>query len=362
MKKNGLVMHLGSVITCLSISSFAITAQAEGVTFGAGTNASGNFSAAFGLFTSASGGSSAAFGESTIASGGLATSFGLRTTALGDYSTAFGFGTTASGKGSTAFGDDTTASGVYSAAFGHGPTASGDYSAAFGYQTEASGFGAMAFGGSSMALGSYALAAGVKTESSGHGSVAFGFNAISSGKYSAVFGLWTEAQALGQLVLGEYNYLYPDVISDTASPHDPIFVVGNGDSHARSNAMTVFRNGHTVLHNNLTVLGRISTASDERMKHSITPLTNSMDRIRQLSPVSYIANNDDTNKIQIGFIAQEVELTVPEVVHIDQEGNYSVAYGQVTALLTDAVQTLDVENKQLKAALCELKSTLEFCN
>ncbi len=340
MKNNGLAMHLWAVITCLSISSFSVTTQAESITFGS-DNIAGH--------------GAAAFGYSTTASGNYSSTFGRDTTALGGYSTAFGYETVASGGSSASFGYRTNASATMSAAFGMGSVASGDASFALGFYTNA--------------LGKFSLAAGERAESAGEFSVAFGLNTVASGNYSSVFGIGTEAQSMGQFVLGEYNYLYPDVSSQITSPFDPLFVVGNGTSRARSNAMTVFRNGHTVMHNNLTVLGRITTASDERRKHSISPLTNSMDRIRQLNPVSYIANNDDTNKTQIGFIAQEVELTVPEVVHIDQEGDYSVAYGQVTALLTDAVQTLDAENKQLnsqvlqlKSALCEFNSTFEFCN
>ena len=59
--------------------------------------------------------------------------------------------------------------------------------------------------------------------------------------------------------------------------------------------------------------------------------------------------NDDE---QIGFIAQEVESLVPEVVNTDVtpdgEEQKGMSYGHLTAVLTKAIQELEARVKELE--------------
>ena len=57
---------------------------------------------------------------------------------------------------------------------------------------------------------------------------------------------------------------------------------------------------------------------------------------------------------QIGFIAQELELDIPEVVG-GEDGNKGVSYGQLTAVLTKAIQ----EQQTLIETLTARIETLE---
>jgi hypothetical protein len=54
--------------------------------------------------------------------------------------------------------------------------------------------------------------------------------------------------------------------------------------------------------------------SDCRMKHSIRPLTYSLDKLTQLNPVSFVFNGDCSNFRRYGFIAQQVCQVVPEII------------------------------------------------
>ncbi len=47
---------------------------------------------------------------------------------------------------------------------------------------------------------------------------------------------------------------------------------------------------------------------------------------------------------QIGFIAQEVEAIIPEIVRTDADGYKSVAYADITAVLVEAIKELKREN------------------
>ena len=54
---------------------------------------------------------------------------------------------------------------------------------------------------------------------------------------------------------------------------------------------------------------------------------------------------------QIGVVAQEVEAVLPEVVQVDAEsGQLSVAYGNITGLLIEAVKELSARVAELEEA------------
>jgi cell shape-determining protein MreC len=69
-------------------------------------------------------------------------------------------------------------------------------------------------------------------------------------------------------------------------------------------------------------------------------------------------NNFDTT-LQIGFIAQEVEKIVPEVVRTDEKGFKSVEYSKVVALLIEALKEQQKIIEQQKSDISNLKSDAE---
>ena len=72
----------------------------------------------------------------------------------------------------------------------------------------------------------------------------------------------------------------------------------------------------------------------------------------------YYNKIDDPDKTkEIGFIAQEVNEVLPEAVtYAEDVDQYGVKYGNVTALLVEAVKELSDQVKDLKAELKELKN------
>ena len=88
-------------------------------------------------------------------------------------------------------------------------------------------------------------------------------------------------------------------------------------------------------------------------------MENSLNKITQLEGVEFIRTDDKKQEKQIGFIAQEVEKIVPEVVSTDYSDSNeykSIAYSNVTALLVEAIKELRQEVKDLKEEIRELKS------
>ena len=97
--------------------------------------------------------------------------------------------------------------------------------------------------------------------------------------------------------------------------------------------------------------GDVIAYSDARVKDNVVTIENALDKVTQLRGVSYIRNDVEDKTTKIGVIAQEVLEVLPEVVQQDDEGKYSVAYGNMVGLLIESI-------KELKAEVDELKSRL----
>ena len=100
-----------------------------------------------------------------------------------------------------------------------------------------------------------------------------------------------------------------------------------------------------------------NATSDFRLKKDIKPLELCLDKVCSLQGVEFVRKGDEDNNKMIGFIAQEIEKIVPEVVTTanDENGYKSVAYGNITALLVEAVKELRQEVKDLRAELQSYK-------
>jgi hypothetical protein len=97
--------------------------------------------------------------------------------------------------------------------------------------------------------------------------------------------------------------------------------------------------------------------SDKRWKEDIKPLQNTLDKVTKLQGVSYKwdkktrPTNDD--RTHIGFVAQEVETVLPEMVSTDEKGFKAVAYDEMSAILVEAVKELKAQNDALKTIVCK---------
>lgn len=106
---------------------------------------------------------------------------------------------------------------------------------------------------------------------------------------------------------------------------------------------------------NVGASGEITASSDERLKTNIKTIENALDKVTQLRGVEY--DRTDIEKHQIGVIAQEVEKILPDVVHTNEDGMKSVAYGNIVAVLIESIKELKGEISELRAELDELKGT-----
>ena len=99
-------------------------------------------------------------------------------------------------------------------------------------------------------------------------------------------------------------------------------------------------------------------ASDENLKKDITDLSYGIDSLKTLKPRKFKMKSDD--KEQIGFIAQEVESVIPEVVDTGETPDGSqqkgLAYGHLTAVLTKALQEAVAKIEVLETKVAALEA------
>jgi hypothetical protein len=86
------------------------------------------------------------------------------------------------------------------------------------------------------------------------------------------------------------------------------------------------------------------SGSDSRLKRDIQPMNNyGLNTVMQLKPVTYYFKADKTNHPEVGFIAQDMQKIIPEVVS-GTEGDLAkgetlgLSYGNLVPVLTKAIQ------------------------
>ncbi|MEL6134976.1 MAG: tail fiber domain-containing protein, partial [Bacteroidota bacterium] len=164
----------------------------------------------------------------------------------------------------------------------------------------------------------------------------------------------------------------------------PLVFKGNGDVILSSNAS--IRGGNTtagrvaVRTTNTTIedfyvngstgcTAMMWSSSDSRFKRDVTTVESALDKVQTLRGVTYTYVNEkfgttadyremDPETKVYGFIAQEVEKVAPELVHINDEGYYSLSYDGVTPILVEAVKEQQMLIEELRKEMAALKQQL----
>jgi len=163
-----------------------------------------------------------------------------------------------------------------------------------------------------------------------------------------------EAARLVKLANDIWNVSSPDAANRFYFANAGKSIYGSPNGHEfRGSADTVLFNIDNS--GNASATGEITASSDERIKTNIKTIENSLDKVTQLRGVEY--DRIDIEKHQIGVIAQEVEKILPDLVHTNPDGMKSVAYGNLTAVLIEAIKELKGEISELKEKVAKLEGT-----
>jgi hypothetical protein len=95
--------------------------------------------------------------------------------------------------------------------------------------------------------------------------------------------------------------------------------------------------------------------SDRRVKENIATVDNALDKVTKLRGVKYTRKDINDKSTKVGVIAQEILEVLPEVVEKDDQGMYSVAYGNMAGVFIEAIKELKAEVDSLKKEIKQLK-------
>jgi len=172
------------------------------------------------------------------------------------------------------------------------------------------------------------------------------------GMYISSTGTWNGASAT--------NYgLYIVAPTGGTSNYGLIVAGGNVGIGTATPGWTLTINGTSWTTNNAWA------GSDIRWKKNITSLQGSLNKVLQLKPVNFNWRVNEfpglrfSEGMQIGFIAQDVEKIIPELVITDNNGYKGISYDRITSLLTAAMQEQQKEIEVLKSEISQLKERLK---
>jgi hypothetical protein len=103
--------------------------------------------------------------------------------------------------------------------------------------------------------------------------------------------------------------------------------------------------------------GQLGTVvSSERFKHDIQDMSMASEDIYKLRPVTFVYNDDESETIQYGLIAEQVDEVFPALVVKDDEGKpYTVRYHLLAQLLLNELQKLNSTVQEQAISISELK-------
>ena len=292
-------------------------------------------------------------GESNTATGNSA----LESNTTGSFNTAVGAGVlkgnttgvrnTASGfnaleKNTT--GNDNTATGWYAL----GLNTTGEQNTAYGWYVLYKN----TTGARNTAVGLGVL----KNNTTGNENSAFGYDALannSTGANNTAIGresLAANSTGSNNTALGAYSSVGSTLNNATAIGYQ-----------ATASADNMIRLGNTAV----TVIGgqvAWTAASDSRIKKNIVNSTYGLATVLKLRPVEYNLTSNDLK--QVGFIAQEVQKLVPEVV-TGKEGDLSkgeilgITYSNLVPVLTKAIQEQQKQIEDQNAKIAAQQKQIE---
>ena len=202
---------------------------------------------------------------------------------------------------------------------------------------------------------------------------------VRSGGSRSIHSIYTGAEG------GTHEGIRSDVYKNTDRPFAAYVMTTTPDSYRTS--MQVFSvDGNGLVYG----LSGFTQASDGRLKQDVKEIASGMDRISALrgvsfrykpgveQPVSAVSNEnghdgyasadvkrqieEENTRERIGFIAQEVESVVPEVVRTLPDGTKTVMYTDLIPLLVEGMKEMQATIERQEERIAELEESLSGDN
>jgi len=157
---------------------------------------------------------------------------------------------------------------------------------------------------------------------------------------------------IGILTASSDSGSYVGFLDDSTSTIPKIGAVGNKLVLDASQYVGVRRTDPSYaldVNGTIRATGNVIAYSDARVKENVETIPNALDKVKAMRGVGY--NKIGEEKRSIGVIAQELLEVVPEAVHQDEKGMYSVAYGNLVGVLVEAMKEQQQQIDELKALI-----------
>ena len=96
--------------------------------------------------------------------------------------------------------------------------------------------------------------------------------------------------------------------------------------------------------------GTITANSDLTLKKNLLKIENALEKVEQINGYTYEFKEDDSKR-HAGVIAQEIQTVLPEIVNKGNDGILGVEYGNISALLIEAIKEQNTKIKNLETLL-----------
>ena len=152
---------------------------------------------------------------------------------------------------------------------------------------------------------------------------------------------------------GNIQLLNGNVGIGTAAPSSKLEVCGNTRIIGTLNVSST-----------VTSSSGITCPSDLRYKKNITALFNPTEKLMQIHAVQYNWRREEfpgmnfNDKLQTGFIAQDLEKIFPEMVFTDESGYKSIDYSRLTPLLVETIKEQQKQISRISKRLTEIENLL----
>lgn len=127
--------------------------------------------------------------------------------------------------------------------------------------------------------------------------------------------------------------------------------VGNIDIGVLTPASQLYES--VYIPGNLYVDGSIINPSDINLKDNIITIDeDKTNKLLNLKSIQFTFKNDETNQIHYGFLAQEFEKEIPELIYSKPDNNNTnvkaINYLEIIPLLVNKIQIMEKEINELK--------------
>jgi hypothetical protein len=160
----------------------------------------------------------------------------------------------------------------------------------------------------------------------------------------------------GNLLVGTTSTISPFALIHVRADNKGIAIQDSSDNSYRA----IYNQSGTLYFYNGTNEGYLNSAgawvnaSDAGLKNNITEIKYGLDTVMQTQPRSYKMN--DLEGDYIGFVAQELQTVIPEVVSGNPKKQLGVDYGSLVAVAFKAIQELNAKVDAQATTIAELQA------